>query len=323
MGTIALVTAIALSSCSSTPAPKPTATKSAAPTVDLSTLSGTITAGGSSAQANAEAAWTAAFTSVATGVTINYDKSQGSGGGVTNWLGGSYDFAGTDSALNPAQITTAATSFGATGGIDLPVYLSGVAIIFNLPGVTKLNLDSATIANIFNKKITTWNDPAIHADNPGVTLRPTRSPRSSARTASGTTANFTTYLSETQPTLWTYPVSTAWPVAGESAQQGGSGVVATVAAGKGHHRLRGPELGRNRNAGVDPARHRQDLRQVHGRRRHRRVQGCREARRRTATRVTSRSTSTTRRSRQRVLTRFRCSPTRSSPLRSRTRPRPS
>jgi phosphate transport system substrate-binding protein len=232
VGAIALVTAIALSSCSSTPAPKPTATKSAAPTVDLSTLSGTLTSGGSSAQANAQGAWTAAFTAVATGVTINYDKSQGSGGGVTNWLSGSYDFAGTDAPLNPAQVTSAATTCGAGGGLDLPVYLSGVAIIFNLPGVTKLNLDSATIANIFNRKITTWNDPAIAAENPGVTLPGDPITPVVRSDGSGTTANFTTYLSETQPTLWSYPVSTAWPVTGESAQQGGSGVVATVAAGK-------------------------------------------------------------------------------------------
>ena len=232
VGAIALVTAIALSSCSS-PAPKPSATKSAAaPTVDLSTLSGTLTAGGSSAQANAQAAWTAAFTAVATGVTINYDKSQGSGGGVTNWLGGSYDFAGTDSSLNPTQVTSAATTCGAGGGLDLPVYLSGVAIIFNLDGVTKLNLDSATIANIFNKKITTWNDPAIVALNPGTTLPSAAITPVVRSDGSGTTANFTTYLSESQPTLWSYPVSTAWPVTGESAQQGGSGVVATVAAGK-------------------------------------------------------------------------------------------
>jgi phosphate transport system substrate-binding protein len=200
--------------------------------VDFSNLSGTITAGGSSAQANVQAAWTAAFTSVATGVTINYDKSQGSGGGVTNWLTGSYDFAGTDSALNSAQITSAATTCGASGGIDLPVYLSGVAIIVNLPGVSKLNLDSATIAKIFDKKITTWNDPAIAALNSGVTLPADAITPVVRADGSGTTANFTTYLSETQPSIWTYPVSTAWPVTGESAQQGGSGVVATVAAGK-------------------------------------------------------------------------------------------
>jgi phosphate transport system substrate-binding protein len=229
VGVIALASAIALSSCSSTPTPKPT--KSAA-SVDLSTLSGTLTAGGSSAQANAQNAWTTAFTAVATGVTINYDKSQGSGGGVTNWLAGSYDFAGTDSALNPTQVTSAQSTCGSAGGLDLPVYLSGVAIIFNLPGVTSLNLDSKTIAEIFNKTITKWNDPAIKADNPGVTLPAAAITPVVRADGSGTTANFTTYLSETQPSIWTYPVSTAWPVTGESAQQGGSGIVSTVAAGK-------------------------------------------------------------------------------------------
>jgi phosphate transport system substrate-binding protein len=229
VGTLALVTAIALSSCSSpssTPAPSKT------PAVDLSSLTGTITAGGSSAQANAQAAWTAAFQAQATGVTINYDKSQGSGGGVTNWLSGSYDFAGTDASLNPDQVTSAQATCGAGGGIDLPVYLSGVAIIFNLPGVTKLNLDSATIAKIFSKKITKWNDPAIVALNSGVTLPADKITPVVRSDGSGTTANFTTYLSDTQPSLWSYPVSTAWPVTGESAQQGGSGVVSTVAAGK-------------------------------------------------------------------------------------------
>jgi phosphate transport system substrate-binding protein len=77
-----------------------------------------------------------------------------------------------------------------------------------------------------------WNDPAIVADNPGVTLPSDAITPVVRADGSGTTANFTTYLSQTQPTLWTYPVSTAWPVAGESAQQGGSGIVATVAAGK-------------------------------------------------------------------------------------------
>jgi phosphate transport system substrate-binding protein len=227
VGTLALVTAIALSSCST-----PSSTATTAPTSDLSSLSGTITSGGSSAQANAQGAWTTAFQALAKGVTINYDKSQGSGGGVTNWLNGSYDFAGTDASLTADQETSAASLCGAGGGLDLPVYLSGVSIIFNLPGVTKLNLDSATIAKIFSKKITTWNDPAIVALNAGVTLPSAKITPVVRSDGSGTTANFTTYLSDTQPSIWNYPASTAWPVTGESAQQGGSGIVSTVAAGK-------------------------------------------------------------------------------------------
>ena len=237
VGALALTAAIALAGCSSSGTPASTTTSKPADTgvvfkVDPS-LSGTITAGGSSAQANAETAWTAAFNAQAKGVTINYDKSQGSGGGVTNWLAGSYDFAGSDSPLKPDQVTSSQTTCGADGAVNLPVYLDGVAVIYNLPGVTDLKLSSATIAKIFSLKVTTWNDPAIAADNPDAKLPATAITTVSRSDGSGTTQNFTNYLSEVQPSIWTYPASNAWPVAGSSAQQGGSGVVNTVKAGTG------------------------------------------------------------------------------------------
>jgi phosphate transport system substrate-binding protein len=224
-GTLAVVATLALASCSSTGS---TPASTTAPSTDLK---GTITSGGSSAQANAETAWTAAFNAQASGVTINYDKSQGSGGGVTNFLNGTYDFAGTDAALTADQQTQAKTTCGANGALDLPVYLSGVSIIFNVKGVTSLKLDSESIAKIFNKKITKWNDPALVKLNPGVTLPADKITPVVRSDGSGTTANFTTYLSQVQKANWPYPASNAWPVTGESAQQGGSGIVSTVAAG--------------------------------------------------------------------------------------------
>jgi phosphate transport system substrate-binding protein len=237
VGSLALVTALALSSCASsntsgdgTPDASTTPTTAA---VDYSSLAGTITSGGSSAQANAQAAWITAFTAQASGVTINYDKSQGSGGGVTNWLAGSYDFAGSDSPLKEEQQTEAQTLCGPGGALNLPIYLDGVAVIYNLAGVTDLNLSSATIAKIFSLQITTWNDPAIVADNPGVTLPATPITTVTRSDGSGTTTNFTNYLSQTQPSIWTNPPSNAWPIAGSSAQQGGSGVVNTVKSGDG------------------------------------------------------------------------------------------
>jgi phosphate transport system substrate-binding protein len=232
---LALATALALSACSGSGASSsgtPAPTKTADAAVDYSSLKGTITAGGSSAQANAQTAWTAAFQAQASGVTINYDKSQGSGGGVTNWLAGSYDFAGTDAGLSADQQTQSQQICGTGGALNLPVYLSGVAVVYNLPGV-KLQLSSATIAKIFSLQIKTWNDPAIAADNPGATLPSTPITVVSRADGSGTTANFTSYLSQVQPSIWTYPVSTAWPVQGTSGQQGGSGVVNTVTAGAG------------------------------------------------------------------------------------------
>ncbi len=228
---IALTAVIALSSCAAT-TPTATPTPTAAAVVIDPTLKGIITAGGSSAQSNAQTAWTAAFVAQAAGVTINYDKSQGSGGGVTNWLAGSYDFAGSDSALSADNQTKSQANCGAGGALNLPTYLSGVAIVYNLPGVD-LKLSSATLAKIFTLQITTWNDPAIAADNAGATLPATPITAVTRSDGSGTTANFTSYLSQVQPTIFTQTVGSKWPVAGTSGQQGGSGVVNTVKAGVG------------------------------------------------------------------------------------------
>jgi phosphate transport system substrate-binding protein len=224
----------ASSSSSSTAAGSSSAGSStAASATDYSSLSGTITAGGSSAQANAQAAWAAGFKAQASKVTINYDKSQGSGGGVTNFTAGSYDFAGSDAYLTADQGTKAQELCGPDGAINLPVYLDGVAVIFNLPGVDELQLSAETIAKIFSQQIKTWDDAAIKADNPGTTLPSTAITTVTRSDGSGTTQNFTNYLHQVAPAVWTNPVSNKWPVAGSSAQQGGSGVVNTVKAGEG------------------------------------------------------------------------------------------
>jgi phosphate transport system substrate-binding protein len=233
---VALASVLALAACSGDGARSsgtPNAGTSADAAADYSSLSGTITAGGSSAQANVQQAWTTAFTAQAGNVKINYDKSQGSGGGVTNWLNGSYDFAGTDAALSADQFTKAQTTCGSDGGVNIPVYLSGVSIIFKLDGVKKLNLDAKTIASIFAGTITQWNDPAITALNKGVTLPSTPISVVHRSDGSGTTNNFTTYLHQQAPAVWTWDAGTAWPNNVGSGQQGGSGVVNTVEAGNG------------------------------------------------------------------------------------------
>ncbi len=240
-GAVFLAAALALSACSSstsstgssTAASTGTAAAAAVVSTPDSSLTGTITAGGSSAQANAETAWTAAYTAQVKGVTVNYDKSQGSGGGVTNWLAGSYDFAGSDAPLKADQQTSSQAICGTGGGLNLPVYLDGVAIIYNLPGVSALNLSTNTLADIFALKITTWNDPAIAADNPGVSLPATAITTVTRSDGSGTTQNFSNFLSAAAPSIWTFPPTNTWPIAGTSAQKGGSGVVQAVGAGAG------------------------------------------------------------------------------------------
>lgn len=230
------VGALALSACgggSNADGGSGSSTAGTAAGANYASLAGTITAGGSSAQANAQAAWTAGFKAQAAGVTVNYDKSQGSGGGVTNFTAGSYDFAGSDAYLSAEQASKTQGVCGTGGAVNLPVYLDGVSVVFNVKGVDKLQLSPDTIARIFNQQIKTWDDPAIKADNPGVTLPGTAITTVTRSDGSGTTQNFTNYLHQVAPSVWTSPVSNKWPIAGSSAQQGGSGVVNTVKAGDG------------------------------------------------------------------------------------------
>ncbi|KEP75210.1 phosphate-binding protein [Microbacterium sp. SUBG005] len=238
LGTVAAVASLTLAGCAGTSGSGDAAGSSASPSssdvafsIDPN-LSGTITAGGSSAQSNAQAAWTSAYNAQAKGVTINYDKSQGSGGGVTNFLSGAYDFAGSDAPLNADQ-TAQSEALCTEGGVNIPVYLDGVAIIFNIPGVTDLKLSGETIAKIFALQITDWSDPAITADN-GTAL-PAGTITTVARSdGSGTTQNFTNYLAATQSSVWTSPAGKDWPIEGNvSKQKGGSGVVEAVKAGSG------------------------------------------------------------------------------------------
>jgi phosphate transport system substrate-binding protein len=76
-------------------------------------------------------------------------------------------------------------------------------VSYNVSGVDKLELSASTIAKIFSSKVTKWNAPEIKADNPGASLPSTAIVVVHRSDGSGTTANFTKYLSEAAPSDWT------------------------------------------------------------------------------------------------------------------------
>jgi phosphate transport system substrate-binding protein len=205
---------------------------------DTSSLSGTLNGGGSSAQQSAQAAWTAGFQGSASGVTVNYDPV-GSGTGRTNFISKAYEFAGSDSALSDddsagdSEVTQAAARCGGTPAIEVPVYVSPIAVVYNLSGVDDLNLDSTTIAKIFQGDITKWNDPAIAALNDGADLPDTAITPVHRSDDSGTTANFTDYLSKTSDGAWTAPADDTWPTSDGEKAEGTSGVVSAIKSGDG------------------------------------------------------------------------------------------
>jgi phosphate transport system substrate-binding protein len=198
-------------------------------------VSGTIAGAGASSQEAAQEAWKANFESANSGATVSYDPI-GSGGGRDQFIaGGATAFAGSDSPFDTDELPKATQRCQGSGGdlIQMPVYVSPIAIIFNLPGVDNLQLSPDVTAKIFRGEITKWNDPAIAADNPGASLPDTDITPVHRSDESGTTANFTDYLHEAAPSVWTDEPDSVWPLkSGESGAQT-SGMVQAVNAGEG------------------------------------------------------------------------------------------
>jgi phosphate transport system substrate-binding protein len=194
--------------------------------------SGELVGAGASSQQAAMQGWTAGYSAVQPGVTVDYDPV-GSGGGREQFLAGGTDFAGTDSALDEEELASAAERCGESGVFQLPNYISPIAVVYNLEGVDDLKLSAETVAGIFDQKITTWNDPAIAADNPDASLPDLAITPVNRSDESGTTENFVEYLAAAAGDAWPHEVSGDWPVPGGEAAQGTSGVVAAVGAGNG------------------------------------------------------------------------------------------
>jgi phosphate transport system substrate-binding protein len=128
----------------------------------------------------------------ATGVQINY-QSIGSGGGIRQFTEGTVDFGATDGPMSVAQMDAVQNNV-----LHIPTVIGAVVLTYNLPsiGATQLQLDGATIADIFLGRITKWNDPRIAAMNAGVTLPNTDIIVVHRSDGSGTTYVFTDFLTK-------------------------------------------------------------------------------------------------------------------------------
>jgi phosphate transport system substrate-binding protein len=197
-------------------------------------VSGEIAGAGSTAQEAAQKAWIAEFENANGGATISYD-GVGSGGGREKFISGGVAYAGSDTPLSEdeGELGKAVKRCEPGELVEVPDYISPIAIVYNLPGVEELKLEPETLAKIFNQEIENWNDPEIAKENPGVELPETRIVPVNRSDESGTTENFTDYLSKVAPSVWTHEVSGEWPVKGGEAASGTSGVIEAVSAGEG------------------------------------------------------------------------------------------
>ncbi|MCO8271452.1 phosphate ABC transporter substrate-binding protein PstS [Actinoplanes sp. TRM 88003] len=193
------------------------------PRAAIDCTGGSITAQGSSAQANAVSAWIKDYQVSCAEATIEY-ASTGSGAGRRSFYAGTGDFAGSDSPIAAAE-QARATARCRGPVLHLPMVVGPIALAFTVTGVDDLRLSPATIARIFTGRITRWNDPKIKADNPGVALPSTPVRPVYRSDSSGTTDNFTKFLTATAATDFRRAL---WPPATGVGADGSNRVVSAI-----------------------------------------------------------------------------------------------
>ena len=185
------------------------------------------TGAGASFPAPLYAKWASDFNK-ATGVKINY-QSVGSGAGIKQIEAKTVTFGATDAPLTGEDLT-------ASGLAQFPMVMGGIVPVINVEGIKpgELVLDGPTLAQIFLGSITKWDDEAIKKLNPGVKLPSTAIAVVHRSDGSGTTYNFTYYLSGVSED-WKSKVGTEkaveWPVG--IGAKGNEGVANNVGQAKG------------------------------------------------------------------------------------------
>jgi phosphate transport system substrate-binding protein len=221
---LAILVAVGLvaGACGKSSSDSTSSTTSAASKFDYKSLTGTLNGSGATFPKAFYEETIAGFKKVASGVTVNYN-AVGSGQGKKDLAAGTSDWAGSDSLVSDADKATFKGPF-----LYFPTVAAPITVSYNLSGVKSINLSASTLAQIFMGKITTWNDPAIAADNSGVTLPSTKITVAVRSDGSGTTSNFSKFLAAAAPADFTITAgdTVAWPAA--QAGKGNAGVAQII-----------------------------------------------------------------------------------------------
>lgn len=188
--------------------------------------SGALSGQGSTFQQNMQKQWIAQYAGQCNSAQVNYEGT-GSGAGISQFGSGTVDFAGSDVVMKADEQQKANARCGGTA-IHIPVTAGGVAVIYNLKGVTSLNLSAKTLAGIFDGTVKTWNDPQIKADNPGVSLPAKAITAYHRADGSGTTKVFTAFLDADAAGAWKLGSAKTWSGTAGQAAKGSDGVTAGV-----------------------------------------------------------------------------------------------
>lgn len=166
------------------------------------------------------------------GMTVNYTGA-GSSAGRRDFLQGTVDFAISEIPFQAHPEDGSAPEKPAHGYAYLPIVAGGTSFMYNLKingrQVTNLRLSGTTITKIFTGAITRWNDPALKADNPGLAMPNKQIVPVIRSDGSGTSAQFTLWMSKQYPSLWKTGMTSQFPSFGNAkAQKGSDGVAGYV-----------------------------------------------------------------------------------------------
>jgi len=212
------------------PAAAPAATSQNATSQNATSPSGTISEAGSTLLEPLMQKWATAYHQQYPGATVNVaSPGGGSTKGITDAENGSVAIGASDAYLSSGDLLQHPSL------LNIPLAVSAQSVIYNLPSLqgTHINLNGMVLAGMYNGSITTWDDPAIRALNPGVSLPPTRVVPVHRSTGSGDTFIFTSYLS-TQDPAWSqhvgYGTQVAWsPLATAQAVSSSTTMISTCA----------------------------------------------------------------------------------------------
>jgi phosphate transport system substrate-binding protein len=200
-----------------------------APGVDYGSLTGTINGSGATFPKAFYEEALQGMRARAGNLRNNY-AGGGSGKGKQDLADQVVDWAGSDSTVKPQDLGKY------KGGpiLYFPTVAAPITVSYNLPEVGHLQLSPSTLAKLFQREITTWNDPAVAADNPGVNLPATPVVVAHRADGSGTTSNFTKYLKAAAGPDWKLEAGDTvnWPV-DTQAGNGNAGVAQIVTGTEG------------------------------------------------------------------------------------------
>lgn len=242
--TFAVAISALLAACNAGSSPSPSATAvssaatSAAPSVNPADLtqvppkpdySGAITADGATFPQPVYEQWAQDY-AAETGIQISYTGG-GSGQGVKDFIANIVQFAGSDAPLKDTEQADAESKNGSPA-LHIPTVFGAIVMAYNVGGISKpINFSPEVIGKIFTGQIKNWNDPAIAADNAGVTFPDLAITVAHRSDGSGTTNGFTTYLCQVS-TDWKAAVDpcsgkeVSWPVG--LGGKGNAGVTSTI-----------------------------------------------------------------------------------------------